>query len=307
MRKVSVVGLIFCLVLVMSGVAYSRETTRKVVLTMGKVGEKGLVEQKHLELIVTYLASRLNDVGIERGEILPEYNNESVIKHLKEGGLDIVLEPPFSACLYKLKANATPILLAWRHGVKEDSSVIFVRKDSGIHRFEELKGKIIAFEDPGSTPEYFLPKCSMEAEGMDIVEVDSCDSPVPEGKAGYVFAGTELNISSWVYFGKADAGALDTTDWLNPEENPAAYREQCEIIYETQRVPRVVVMVRAGLGEELVLRIKEELLKMDKAEEGRRALKSFNIQKFYEPPGGLDAAFRPIEDLLIRASAKELH
>ena len=305
MRNITVVGIIFYLGLIFATTAYARDITKKNVLTIGRFTDKAQKEQRQFEPIITFLASKLRDIGIERGEVVLLHDNETVIKNLKEGKLDIVLETPFSAYLYKAKANATPILLASRKGVEEYNSYIFVRRDSGISRLEDLKGKVIAFEDICSTSAYFLPRVSMELEGMDLVRIDSFNSQVPLDKIGYVFAGSELNISTWVYHNKVNAGALSSTDWPDQRDNPKAYRNEFEVIYETKKVPRMLVMVREGLDEELVVRIKEELLNIDKTEEGRNALKPFKINKFFEPPGGIEGILKPIDDMLINTLAIE--
>ena len=305
MKKIIVAGLILTLSIVLTCITYGQEPSKKNVLTIGRFTDKAHKEQRQFEPIITFLASKLRDIGIERGEVVLLHDNETVIKNLKEGKLDIVLETPFSAYLYKAKANATPILLASRKGVEEYNSYIFVRRDSGISRLEDLKGKVIAFEDTGSTSAYFLPRFSMESEGMDLVRIDSFNSQVPLDKIGYVFAGSELNISTWVYHNKVNAGALSSTDWPDQRDNPKAYRNEFEVIYETKKVPRMLVMVREGLDEKLVVRIKEELLNIDKTEEGKNALKPFKINKFFEPPGGIEGILKSIDDMLINTLVME--
>ncbi len=306
MNKRIVYNMIFHLCFILSCLFFTNVVSGKSVLTMGRFSDKALKAQQQIEPIINYLASRLKDVSIERGEVVLVRDNETVLKYLRDGKLDIVLEAPFSAYLYMVKANATPILLAWRKGAGEYSSFIFVRKDSGIHRIEDLRGNVIAFEDRGSTSAYFLPKYSINAKGLDLVEVKSTDIDIPDEKIGYIFADSELNISSWVFFNKVDAGALSSTDWNDHKDNPKAYREEFEIIYETQSVPRMLVIVRDGLEERLVKRITEELLNMDKNDEGRNALKEFKVQKFYEPLEGLDSALKPIKDMLKKASVIEV-
>ena len=304
MHKIFVVGLIFTMWFVLAGATYSQETHKKNVLTMGRFSDKAFKEQKQIMPIITYLASKLKDMGIEQGDVVLVRDNETVIEYLKEGKLDIVLETPFSAYQYKVKTNAIPILSVWRKGVGEYSSVIFVRKDSGIQQVEDLKGRVFAFEDPGSTSSYFLPKYTLKAKGLDLVGIDSSDSPVPEGKIGYVFAGSELNISNWVFFNKVDAGALSNSDWTDQKDNPEAYRKEFKIIYETLKVPRMLLVVREGINKKLLERIKEELLKMDKSKEGRDALKPFKVKKFTELSEG---SLGHIENLLRKVSSEELY
>lgn len=74
---------------------------------------------------------------------------------------------------------------------------------------------------------------------------------VPGDRLGYVFAGSELNISSWVYYGRASAGALSALDWQSQDENPAAFRKEFRILHNTGTVPRMLVLGRPGLDPEL--------------------------------------------------------
>ena len=286
MNKVIVLGLILFLNPIFAEIAYTQEAQKKNVVTIGRVTEKVFKQQKDTEPLIAYLASRLQDAGIERGETVFVSDNKTMIRYLKEGKIDSILETPFSAQMYRVEANVAPILLVWKKEAVKYNSFIFVRKDTGINRLEDLKGRIIAFEDEGSTSAYFLPKFSMEAKGLNLVHVNFPYPCIPEGKTGYVFAGSELNISSWVFFKKAAAGALSCSDWYDQEDNPKAYRKEFKIIYKTQKLPRMFAMVRAGLEERFVVRVKEELLNIDRGKEGKEALKKFGIKKFVELPKG---------------------
>ena len=137
-----------------------------------------------------------------------------------------------------------------------------------------------------------------------MVQVDSPDSIVPEDKIGYLFAGSELNVSSWVYYNKVAAGALSSVDWLTPVENPPSYRKEFNIIHKTMKIPRMVLIVRDGLDKKLVARIKEELLKMNKTERGRTALKAYKLDKFVEPPKRAEGILKSTENLLKASGEK---
>ena len=207
----------------------------------------------------------------------------SLIKLLKEREIDIVIESTLPTVLLKRSASAYPILTVWRKGRESYRSLLFVRKDSGIGRASDLKGKIIAFEDPGSTSAYFLPKIILRSKGLNLVKVGSFNSPVPKGTVGYTFAGSEINISSWVFHKKVAAGAVSNIDWSTKDKIPEPYKKEVKIILKSEPIPRTLVSVREGLDKALVERIKEELLSMDKSEEGREALKPYHANKFAEP------------------------
>jgi phosphonate transport system substrate-binding protein len=102
------------------------------------------------------LAERLKNVGIKQGVTTLFTDNRQVIEQLSTGKIDIVLETPYSAALYYKSNAAYPILLISRKGVTEYNSLIFCRKDQPIQNLADLRGKVIAFEDPTSTSAYFF-------------------------------------------------------------------------------------------------------------------------------------------------------
>ncbi len=282
----------FCLMLFFGFLSpdslYCQEPTQKKVLSIGRATNDVISQQKRLEPIITYLSAKLKDIGIERGEVVLAGDNKvsSLIRLVKEGNIDIILESPFIAALLKVEADAVPILTVWREGVGEYNSLIFVRKDSGIQKIEDLKGKLVAFKDPGSNSGYFLPQIGLKAKGLELIELSSFNSIAPNDKAGYVFAGSELNISSWVFYKKVAAGALSNLAWVSPKDVPQSYKKDFKIIYESQKTPEFIVLVRPGLDKRLVERIKEEFLKMNKSKKGRESLEPYDFNKFVEPEDG---------------------
>ena len=211
---------VFIILLCSAAFASTRE-----ILTIGRATDKVVREHKRIYPIVTYLAERLKNDGVMGGDVVLEgnNNNQGVIDNLNSGQLDIVFESPFAAALYQKRCGAVPILLISREGLVAYQSFIFTRKDSPIKKPEDLLGHLIACEDPTSTSSYMWPKTSLENLGFNWVAV-YVDHLIPENKIGYTFAGSEINVSSWVFLKKVDAGCLSSADWTNPEENPENYR-----------------------------------------------------------------------------------
>jgi phosphonate transport system substrate-binding protein len=209
-------------------------------------------------------------------------SNQATIKLIQAGKIDLLFETPYSALSFIKKAGAIPLLSIARDGeMQEYRSLIFTRQASGINKLEDLIDHVIAFEDPGSTSAYHLPRTAMEAAGLELVALASPEAEVPKGKVGYVFAGSELNVASWVYFNRTDAGALSNLDWNSQDENPKAFRKDSVIIYETRSVPRMLVLARPDLAPEITAAVKRVLLVMHQSEAGRQALKGFDISRFY--------------------------
>lgn len=252
-----------------------------MTLSIGRATDKVTREYDRLNPIVDYLATRLRKDGITGGRVVLEGDNDDqgIIDFLEAGDLDLILESPTSAALYQTRCGAEPILLVRRESVLYYRSIIFSRADSDIHTLEDLRGRIIAFEDLTSTSSYHLPKNSLARLGYRLVLAADCKT-VPSDGIGYVFAGSELNVSSWVFYSRVSAGAMSSADWINPEENPKAFRETFRILHQTEAIPRMVVLARKGLPAELVGKIRRELLIMHQIPEGREALGPYRIDCF---------------------------
>ena len=252
-------------------------------ISIGRATDKVTKEHARLHPIVTFLAKRLEKDGVKRGRVVfeGENNNQGVIRLLKSGGLDLILESPYSAAIYQQQAGAVPILLVKREGLVEYRSYIFVRSDKPFHTPADLKGRILAFEDPTSTSSYRWPHQNLVEMGHHLIPTPAGEM-IPDDSIGYVFAGSELNISSWVFFGKVAAGCLSSADWVDPEENPENFRQAFRIIHKTEPIPRMFVMVRSEMAPRLVGRIQQEMLRMHESPEGRDALKTYKINRFVD-------------------------
>ena len=254
------------------------------LITLGRPTSEVQRTYNELYPIAVYLGERLQAQGINGGDVVLDGKNsrKATLKLIQAGKIDLVFETPYSALHFIKETGAIPLLSIARDGeAQEYRSLIFTRQDTGIKRLKNLIGHIIAFEDPGSTSAYHLPRTALEAAGLELVALASPEAAVPEGKVGYVFAGSELNISSWVYFQCTDAGALSNLDWYSQDENPEAFRKDFAIIYETWSIPRMLVLARPDLAPEITAAVKRVLLAMPHSKAGRQALKGFDISHFY--------------------------
>ncbi len=255
--------------------AYS-EPKGKSIITIGRVSDKPHKHYKELRPIVDYMASKMGDIGIEKGEVVIFKDNDELIQALKEGKVDWVSESPFSAIIYEEEAGAEIIARRWKKMVPDYYCVFFTRKDSGIDSLVDLKGKKVAFEDPGSTTAYFVPKATLKKEGLQLVELATAKEKPPADKVGYAFAGGELNISTWVVKGLSDAGAFSNLDWEDPGNTPEPFKKDLKIIYKTKSFPRAVELVRGDLDPKIKERIKKVLFKAHKDQQAKDPLAAYD-------------------------------
>ena len=248
------------------------ETSRDETLVLGRVsGEPG----KHyaaIDALGEYLVTRLKASGIKRHDVLLARNNDEMIQFLRSGKIDVVSETPFSAVLYETAANAEIVLRQWKSGTPSYRTLLVARHDSEIERIEDLAGKVIAFEDPGSTSSYFVPKATIAELGMGIV---SADDPAENGAVQYLFAGSEVNVLAWVVRGRADAGAVSSVDWADPKRSPVGLKDELRVFHSSPDILRSVIIVRPRMDPELKQQLVQTLVDMRSTESGREALAAF--------------------------------
>jgi phosphonate transport system substrate-binding protein len=230
-------------------------------LVIGRVSDNPSKTYKELKPIVSYVVSQLHDFGFTNASVLIAKNPKEMIKFLKEGKIDWVQKGVFQALMYEQQAGMEIMLRSWREGAPDYYTVVFTRNDSGIESLNSMKGKKIAFQDAGSTSAFFTPAAALRKAGLELVELSSPKEKTPLNKVGYAFAGNEISIATWVHRGMTDAGAFHNQDWENPAHNPEAMKKDFKIIYQSEKLPRMVELVRKDLDPNVKQRIKEILLK----------------------------------------------
>jgi phosphonate transport system substrate-binding protein len=139
-------------------------------------------------------------LGVEKVSLFPAADYDGVVQGLLGGTLDYAeLGASAYAKVYLAKADAVePILTTVQtDGSTGYYSIMVARKDSGITRIEDLKGKKLGFADPDSTSGYLVPNVTLpESIGM----------PVKEFFGSTGFGGGHENLVLEVLKGTFDAG-----------------------------------------------------------------------------------------------------
>ena len=249
---------------------------RKGTIVLGKVTTSPNKHYKRLKPMVDYAANQLKALGITRGEVMFARDNEEMIRYLKHGRVDWVTESFFSAMMFCEKANTQILAQTRKGGVADYHTIIFVRKDSGIKTLEDLKGRKIAFEDPGSTTSYIVPMIELQKSGLETVELKGPKDRLNAQRVGFIFSGSELSITTWVHKGLSDAGAFSNLDWDNPLRCPPVFKKDLRIIHRTRDLPRALEIVRNDLNPDLKNRLKTILLISEHDPKAVAALKAYS-------------------------------
>ncbi|BDU17434.1 phosphate/phosphite/phosphonate ABC transporter substrate-binding protein [Lysobacter auxotrophicus] len=251
------------------------------VLVLGRISDNPKKHYEQLKPLLDYVIPRLADVGIHEGRILMAKDTQQMASYLRRGRVDWVTETTGTAMLLRERARATTLLLTERDGVSHYHSIFFARRDSGLTSLDDLRGHSIAFQRPNSTSAYFVPAAELLRRGFSLEILLSPEDRIERDEVGYLFAWSELNISTWVHKGLADVGVMSNLDWTNPHRMPPSFRNDLTVIGETNDYPRAVEMVRAGLDPRVEARLREVLI--DAAgdpEAGDALLRFFNTTRF---------------------------
>jgi phosphonate transport system substrate-binding protein len=281
---------------VISGPATAGQATGPVKvksLTLGLVSGTSQKEiEAHFQNFIRYVAGKLGPNRETEGKVVIVPTPLQMAKFLEEKKIDFYMESPYPTYLINKQGAAILLLRRWKSGMAEYRGLILGKKDSEVNRLEQLRGKMIAFEDPGSTSGYFLPKVLLLKKGFRLSEKPGLDAKIGPQEIGYVFASTNANVVNLVLSRQVAAGAFSDDDYGALDGTKKA---EIIILAQTELFPRHLVSVRKDLNPLVKNRLKEVLLAMNQAEEGRSIMQQTdNTTKFDLLPGGEELVRRKL-------------
>ncbi|MBD3884562.1 phosphate/phosphite/phosphonate ABC transporter substrate-binding protein [Phormidium tenue FACHB-886] len=234
--------------------------------------------------VADYLGKNLGAAGITTGKVEIAPDSETAAEWLASGKTDLYFDSVYPIMKVMERSGGTPILRRWKDGVSEYNTLFVARRDSGITALADLKGKMIALEDPDSSSGFMFPMVEMLSANMKPVKKAEPNHPVAEDEVGYIFSGEDETTAEWILDGKVAVGTVDNEAF---KEIPEAEREQLVVIAETDFYPRQVVLAAPDITPEQANAIKAVMLAMDESEKGQAALAEFSeTAQFDEFPDG---------------------
>lgn len=190
----------------------------------------------------------------------------AAIEAMGAGKADIVWYPPFSYVLAHEKVGARVILMTIRGGSRWYRGRIIVRKDSGINKLEDLKGKRFAFVDPLSTSGSVYPKLLLKEKGYDP-ETFFSRAIYAGGHDKAVIAVYNRQVDGAAIYGNGDTDARDRVIGTIKD-----VKEKTKVIALTEPIPNDTVAVSKDLPPEVVAKVRDALVAISRSEAGRRAV-----------------------------------
>ncbi|HEV3412585.1 MAG TPA: phosphate/phosphite/phosphonate ABC transporter substrate-binding protein [Puia sp.] len=252
---------------------FEAEARSGKVLTLGVPG-KSLYETA--DLLVRYLNDHLDSVKIQTVACsgMDDYQEK-----LRNGYFDLTV------------INGPQLLGAEHNGYRavgqiSDASkaVILVHKDSGIHRFSDIRGQTISLAGKNSLSGAMMPLMFLYRQGIDV-----------NGALRRIYAPSNEAAILNVYLGHSSMGAAWKPAWEIYLRQRPEIGSKVEARWETPPLVNAGILLRMSIDSTLGTKISRLFFQMNADEEGRRALQRLNISGF-EPADS--SSFRPMEAFL---------
>jgi phosphonate transport system substrate-binding protein len=287
-RRLAIVPaiLLFDIILGSRAMAQTPGRFEAKTITLGIMTEINQKEiEEHFQDFVRYLARKLSSASKIEGRIVLAPTQSRLANLLTDRKADFYMESPYPTYLINSVYGAGKLLLRrWKGGMADYHALIFTKKDGETKRLEDLRGKIIAFEDPESTSGHFLPKLFLTKRGFKLSQKSQIEANVSRGEVGYIFAQSQGKLVDLVLTKKVSAGAFSNDDYATLD---GSKKSEITILAETTSLPRHLVSVRKSLVPVLANRLEQILLSMHQDPEGRLILKRTDgTTKFDALPGG---------------------
>jgi len=168
------------------------------------------------------------------------------------------------------------------------TGIILVRRDSGIRKVSDLKGKKVSYPARTALAATMMPQYYFQTHGLDVNrDIEN------------LYVGSQESSIMNVYLGNVSAGATWPLPWeAFQKEHPEMARE-LELKWETEPMINNGVVVRDDVPDQLAIRVAQLLDTLHIGTDGRAMLARMPLSRFELAD---DQRYRVIEDFLHRFS-----
>lgn len=208
-------------------------------------------------------------------------NYEEFDKKLYSGHFDFAMSNPYQT----VRSLKYGYRVFGKMGDDENfRGIILVRKDSGISKVGDLKGKKVAYPAPSALAATIMPQYYLHTHGIDINrDIEN------------LYVGSQESAIMNVLRGHTAAGATWPVPWITfTQEHPDMAR-QLEIKWQTGTLPNNGWVVRKDVPAELTAKFAALLFGLNSSAEGRKMLARLPISKF---EAATDKAYQPVQEYL---------
>lgn len=191
---------------------------------------------------------------------------------IRQGAPDILIPNPWQT-LEAMKMGYEVIAMV---GEPEDFiGLIIVRKDGGIGKPSDLKGKTVSFPAPTAIAACMMPQMFLHEQGVDVVR---------DIKSKYV--GSQESSIMNVYLKQAAAGGTWPPPWQAFQKDHPREARELKVIWKTPPLVNLSVMTRKNMPDALKQRIRTALLSLHTTGDGKKMLAAMGAARIHAASDG---------------------
>jgi phosphonate transport system substrate-binding protein len=238
-----------------------------------RVGSAALISPvetlKSYSSLYNYLAATVD----RSAEVYQRHTYAETNELVRSGGVDLALVCSYAYVLGQREFGMEAIAVPMVKGKPEYYSYIIVRADSGIRKFDDLKGRTFAFTDPIST------SGRLYAESL---VADRHGTPQQFFRQT-TFTFSHDNSIKAVADGLVDGAAVDSLVYDQKLRQNPPLGQRLTIIAKSAPFGAPPIVVNPKLDPDLKRRLQTALLQMHTTPEGQRILAELNTERFVAP------------------------
>lgn len=208
---------------------------------------------KKFSPLATYLKQ---ETGFDIKIVVPR-DYEGFERAIKTGNIQFAFQGSHTYARLSERYNKDVLIKAIaRDGSTSESGVFIARKDAGINKVDNLRGKSVMFGPMLSATKWLAAKLLLEENGIDI----------DEDLLVYSNGGCCEDIAFNVYLKSVDAGVVCDhfmERHSDKQDELGIVGEQIVIVAKTKSVPTRVFTATADVGNDIVTAVNQALLNLD--------------------------------------------
>ena len=160
-------------------------------------------------------------------------------------------------------------VIAMAGELQDFKGIFVVRRDSGLTRPTDLKGKAVSYPSPTALAACIMPQYYLHDHGVNVTR---------DIENRYV--GSQESSIMNAYLGLTAAGATWPPPWREFQKDHPREAGELKVIWETEPLINNSVMVREDIPAEVQQQVRELLLGLDGTKEGKTILAGMETARF---------------------------
>ncbi len=147
--------------------------------------------------------------------------------------------------------------------------IILIRRDSGINKVSDLKGKKVSYPAPTALAATMMPQYYLHTHGIDVNrDIEN------------MYVGSQESSIMNVLRGHVAAGATWPVPWITFQQDYPELAAQLEVKWQTETLPNNGWVVRKDVSPALAKAVGKALVGLNDTAEGRAMVEKLGITRF---------------------------